>query len=43
MSQQLEPIAKTIGKLKITVDPRMELLSAVQVISDYPVINRKVS
>jgi hypothetical protein len=43
MSQQLEPIAKTVGKLKITVDPRMELLSAVQVISDYPVINRKAS
>lgn len=40
-SQQLEPIAKTVGKLNITVDPRMELLSAIQVISDYPVINRK--
>jgi hypothetical protein len=42
-SQQLAPISKTVGKLNITVDPRMELLSAVQVISDYPAINRKVS
>jgi len=42
-SQQLAPIAKTVGKLNITVDPRMELLSAVQVISDYPTINRKTS
>ena len=40
--QQLAPIAKTVGKLNITVDPRMELLSAVQVISDYQTINRKV-
>lgn len=40
--QQLTPISKTVGKLNITVDPRMELLSAVQVISDYPTINRKV-
>jgi len=39
--QQLAPITKTIGKLNITVDPRLELLSAVQVISDYPTINRK--
>ena len=42
-SQQLVPITKTVGKLNITVDPRMELLSAVQVISDYPTINRKAS
>jgi hypothetical protein len=41
-SQQLAPISKVVGKLNITVDPRMELLSAVQVISDYPPINRKV-
>jgi hypothetical protein len=40
-NQQLTPIAKTVGKLNITVDPRMELLSAVQVVSDYPTINRK--
>jgi hypothetical protein len=40
-TQQLTPISKTVGKLKISVDPRMELLSAVQVISDYPSINRK--
>jgi hypothetical protein len=39
--QQLAPVSKTVGKLNITVDPRMELLSAVQVISDYPTINRK--
>lgn len=41
-NQQLTPISKIVGKLNITVDPRMELLSAVQLISDYPTINRKV-
>ncbi len=41
IGQQLVPISRTVGKLKITVDPRMELLSAVQVISDYSTINRK--
>jgi hypothetical protein len=41
-NQQLTLISKNVGKLKITVDPRMELLSAVQVISDYPSINRRV-
>ncbi len=41
-NQQLAPVSKPVGKLNITVDPRMELLSAVQVISDYPTINRKV-
>lgn len=40
-SQQLIPISRTTGKLNITVDPRMELISAVQVISDYPLINRE--
>lgn len=39
-NQQLTPISTTVGKLNITVDSRMELLSAVQVISDYPTINR---
>lgn len=41
-SSQLAPVSKTVGKLNITVDPRMELLSAVQVISNYPSINRNV-
>jgi hypothetical protein len=41
--QQLKPVSETEGKLNITVDPRMELLSAVQVISEYPTINRKPS
>lgn len=40
-SQQLQPVLETVGKLNISVDPRMELLSAVQVISDYHTINRK--
>lgn len=39
-SQQLQPVLETVGKLNISVDPRMELLSAVQVISDYPTVNR---
>ncbi len=40
-NQQLLPISKIVGKLNITVDPRMELLSAVQVVSDYSTINRE--
>jgi len=40
-NQQLLPISKDVGKLNITVDPRMELLSAVQVVSGYSTINRR--
>ena len=39
-SQKISPIAQTSGHLEIRIDPRMELLCAVQLISDYPTINR---
>lgn len=39
-SQTLEPVKQTIGKLNISVDPRMELLSTVQVLSKYRYIER---
>lgn len=36
----LEPIQKQVGKLNISVDPRLELLSVIQGISDYQHIQR---
>jgi hypothetical protein len=38
--QDLKPIEKKIGKLVISIDPRMELLSTVQILSNYPIIDR---
>jgi hypothetical protein len=39
-SQAYLPIERKIGKLHISVDPRIELLSTIQVISGYKNINR---
>lgn len=39
-AQSIEPIKRTIGKLTLSIDPRMEVLSAVQMIADYPVIRK---
>lgn len=39
-TQTLEPIKQTIGKLNISVDPRMELLSIIQILSQYKIIER---
>ncbi|MDR0874259.1 MAG: DUF4932 domain-containing protein [Prevotellaceae bacterium] len=36
----IQPVERKIGKLNIAIDPRMELLSAVQLLSNYPMINR---
>jgi len=36
----IQPIERTVGKLQISVDPRMEILSTVQLLSNYPVISR---
>jgi len=33
--QNLQPIERTIGKLHISIDPRMELLSTIQILSSY--------
>jgi hypothetical protein len=35
-AQTLLPVRDSIGKLSISVDPRMELLGAVQVVAGYP-------
>lgn len=40
-SQQLNPISKSTGMMRISVDPRIELLCAVQIIAGYPYINRQ--
>jgi hypothetical protein len=39
-AQKLESVSQNVGKLKIMVDPRVELLCAVQSISGYPFIDR---
>jgi len=36
----IQPIERNIGKLNISVDPRMELLATVQLLSNYPMIRR---
>ena len=40
-AQPLKPVAEKAGALTITVDPRMELLCAVQSLADYPYVNRQ--
>ena len=39
-SQELLPVRDSIGKLTLSVDPRMELLGAVQLIAGYPLCTR---
>ena len=39
-SQTINPIEQKIGKLHISVDPRIELLNTIQILSDYEYINR---
>lgn len=36
----IQPVERTIGKLKISVDPRTELLTAIQLASNYPGVLR---
>jgi len=38
--QNIQPIERSVGKLRVSIDPRMELLTAVQLSSNYPFINR---
>jgi hypothetical protein len=38
--QTIKPIERTMGKLHVSVDPRMELLSTIQILSNYKVIDR---
>jgi len=37
----IQPVERSVGRLKISIDPRMELLSTIQLLSsNYPIINR---
>ena len=38
--QTIQPIERTIGKLRISIDPRMEILTTIQLLSSYPRVNR---
>ena len=40
-AQTIQPAQQTIGNLNISVDPRIELLSTIQILSNYQVINRE--
>lgn len=41
-AQTIAPVEKTVGKLRISIDPRMELLSTIQTLSNYKVLNRRI-
>ena len=43
LAKAAQPIERSVGKLQISIDPRMELLATVQLLSNYPVINRDLS
>lgn len=38
----VQPIERSIGKLNISIDPRMELLATVQLLSNYPIVDRSL-
>ena len=38
----IQPVERSIGKLKISIDPRMEILTTVQLLSNYPVIRKNL-
>ena len=37
--EPIQPVERSVGKLQISIDPRMELLSTIQLLSNYPVVN----
>lgn len=39
-AKKIEPIKTNIGKLNISIDPRLELLGAVQITADYPMATK---
>ena len=39
----LKPVERYVGRLHMSIDPRMELLATVQLLSNYPVIDRKMA
>ena len=38
--QTIQPIESSVGKLQISIDPRMEILTTIQLLSDIPENNR---
>jgi len=38
----IQPVERNVGRLNISIDPRMELLATVQLLSKYPFINREL-
>ena len=41
--QQMKPVQENVGKLQISIDPRIELINIVQTLSTYPFIDRESS
>ena len=41
--QTIQPVERSVGKLQISVDPRMEILATVQLLSNSPYIRRDLS
>ena len=41
--QPIKPVERSVEKLQISIDPRMELLSTIQLLSNYPEISRNTS
>ena len=42
-AQTIQPVERSVGKLQISVDPRMEILTTVQLLSNSPYIRRDLS
>ena len=40
LANAAQPVERSVDKLHISIDPRMELLATVQLLSNYPVVNR---
>ena len=38
----MQPVERSVGRLNISIDPRIELLSTIQLLSNYPVVNRNL-
>jgi len=38
--QTIQPVERSVGKLQISIDQRMEVLATVQLLANYPVVNR---
>jgi len=41
--ENIKPITRSVGSLQISIDPRMELLTTIQLLANYPIIDRNLS